>query len=296
MSMMTHGNVDAWGMEDPFYSYKNLDAKSLINSASTIISTMACFTNAFDTESYPCLSETFIRNPQSGVIAYLGCSREGLDLLDAEKLGASLKYEGNFYYHLFSDVYSETNFGALVSAAKLAMINNCYTDSPERWVQFGLNPIGDPEMPIYTTDPKKFNKLSVNVQNGELSIDTGVDGCRICIMSAHDIGQSYHKVWENVRNISVTDFPSDVSICVTKKNYIPFHIVRGCIQNETLSGETEFVWPDIKIGSDITPLLESGPVIFSKGSVTKIKARTTTIEAGTKIEKGAEITITNSKN
>lgn len=50
------------------------------------------------------------------------------------------------------------------------------------------------------------------------------------------------------------------------------------------------------IGSDITPLKESGSVIFSKGSVTKIKARTTTIEPGTKIEKGAKITITNSKN
>ena len=296
VSIMTHGSPSSWVMENPLNSYSRWIAAQQDNSASTIITTIACLTNAFDTTVDPCLSESFIRNPQSGVIAYLGCSRENWELVDPEKLGTSFQYEGNFYKNLFSDIFSESNYGVLVAAAKLAMINNCNTNSTERWVQFGLNPIGDPEMPIYTIIPKKFNGATVTVQNGELTIDTGIDGCRVCIMSAHDIGQSYHKVWENVRNISVTDFPSDVSICVTKKNYIPFHIVRGCIQNETLSGETEFVWPDINIGSDITPLLESGPVIFSKGSVTKIKARTTTIEPGTKIEKGAEITITNSKN
>ena len=295
VSMLTHGNYNSWSMEDFRYDYKSKDADLQINSASTIVTTSACLTNAFDLTADPSLSESFIRNPQSGVIAYLGCSREGWELVDPQKIGTSLQYEGHFYKNLFSAEFSESSYGFLVAAAKFAMVPLCNSDHTDRWIQFGLNPIGDPEMPIFTTYPKKFDSEIVKVRDSELRINTGVDGCRVCIMSIHDFGQSYHRVWENVRNLTVTDYPSFISICITKNNYVPFYDVQGYIQNETLTGDTEIVWPDIKIGSDVTPLIDNGPVIFSNGSVTKVKARTTIIESGTKIEKGAKVTIINSK-
>lgn len=81
---------------------------------------------------------------------------------------------------------------------------------------------------------------------------------------------------------------------MTKQNYIPYYDVHGYIQNEILTGNTEMSGGTVKIGSHVTPLKESGSVIFSKGSVTKIKAGNTILESGTEIKKGAEVTIESS--
>ena len=112
-------------------------------------------------------------------------------------------------------------------------------------------------------------------------------------MSAWDQGESYYRVWDDVRNLSVTDIPSNFSVCVTGPNHVPYYDVRGYIQGETLTGTTEMAGGTVKIGSEVTPLKGNGPVIFEKGSVTKIKARTTIMESGTEIRQGAEVTIVN---
>lgn len=295
--MNTHGGINSWEMEDGYPDYTSENGSRQNNCASTIITTTSCNTNAFDSPYDPCLSESLIRNPESGVIAYFGCSREGWGLSFGFGLGASQLYESHFYRRLFSDEFPESNFGVLIAAAKLAMVNRSQAiHSLIRWLQFGLNPIGDPEMPIFTTNPQRFSKSIIQELDGELRIETGVDSCRICIMSAWDNGDSYFRVWNNVRNLNVTDYPSNFSICVTKQNYVPYLDVRGYIQNETLSGMTEMVGNSVKIGSNVTPLREKGPVIFPEGSTTKINAETTIMESGTKIRKGAKVSIINSKN
>ena len=102
-------------------------------------------------------------------------------------------------------------------------------------------------------------------------------------MSAWDQGESYYRVWDDVRNLSVTDFPSNFSICVTKRNHVPYYEVRGYIQgrdpdrNHRNGGRHR----QDRFGSHA--LERNGPVIFEKGSVTKIKAGTTIMESGTEI-------------
>lgn len=294
VDMITHGWVTHWETEYD-ENYKSEHGIRQSNDASTIVTTIACFTNAFDYVYDPCLSESLIRNPGSGVIAYLGCSRKGWysDTRQGD-IDFSFLYESKFYKNLFSNAFPELNYGVLVAASKLAMTPLCADDNAYRWIQFGLNPVGDPEMPIFTSIPQRFGKSIVKESDGEMKIETGVDGCRVCIMSAWDNGESYYRVWDDVRSLSVTDFPSNFSICVTKQNYIPYYDVRGYIQNEILTGNTEMSGGTVKIGSHVTPLKESGSVIFSKGSVTKIKAGNTILESGTEIKKGAEVTIESS--
>lgn len=295
IDVMTHGGETCWAMEPKYTYYTSNDGSRQSNCASTIISTMACSTNAFDSTDDPCLSESLIRNPDNGVIAYLGCSREGWYSQGTSGLGTSLQYESHFYKNLFCNELSESNYSVIVAMAKLAMIPFCHHNGSSRWVQFGLNPIGDPEMPIFTTSPKNFDKSVVKELDGELKIDTGVDGCRVCIMSAWDNGDSYYRVWDDISSLRVTDFPSNFSICVTKQNYVPYHYVRGYIQNETLNGYTEMVGGIVKVGSDVTPLKEKGQAVFSKGSFTNISADTIELEPGTIIKKGAKVSIINSK-
>lgn len=207
--------------------YDTNDAANQTNTGYSIITTISCSTNAFDDcgkgEDYkdPCLSESLIRNPNSGIIAYLGCSREGWRYSGSRSSGPSLKYEERFYSNLFSDRFKDKNFGKVVTASKVDMIPYCSSENHMRWIQFGLNPIGDPEMPMYTEIPQSLPTPKVKVENDKLNIDTGIDSCTICVMSRLDEGQSYYRVLHNVRTVTLDYNVDSLSLCITKQNYKP---------------------------------------------------------------------------
>lgn len=261
---------------------------------------MACNTNAFDSEDYdPCLSEAFIRNANSGVIAYLGCSRSGWYSTDSTKMGTSLEYEALFYENLFSSDIQEKNYGAIVAMAKAAMINSCnlsgYPKASDRyrWVQFGLNPIGDPEMPIFTTTPMDFNNSSITCYEDSLTVHTGVAGCTVCVMSSDDGGNSYFQVKREAEDVTFHGTPPDVSVCITKQNYIPKVILANLyIQNDTITGSQVFEANCIKVGTSVTSSKSSGPVVFDGGSI-QLKANSVVFEPETTIESGTELIISN---
>lgn len=302
LDMITHGAYFFWVLERG--SYSSSHASSLINNGFTIITTMACDTNAFDTVNDsvnydPCLSEAFIRNANSGVLAYLGCSRTGWYSTDSTKLGTSLEYEALFYEDLFSSDIQEKNYGAVVAMAKAAMINSCnLTDYPKasdlyRWVQFGLNPIGDPEMPIFTTTPKDFSNSSIVCYEDSLTVHTGIAGCTVCVMSSDDNGNSYFQVKREVENVTFHGTPSDVSICITKQNYIPKVILANLyIQNDTITESRVFEANCIKVGTAVISSKPSGPVVFNGGTI-QLKANSVVFEPETTIESGTELIISN---
>ena len=116
--------------------------------------------NGFDTlrkhcsPEKACLSEAFIRNPQSGVVAYFDV--QDMDgIIRANKDWTILDFEKEFYKKtLFRQNQKLYKFGDVVTAAKQAYVT--FPDEVHKWLQYGLNPIGDPEMPIFTTTPKIF--------------------------------------------------------------------------------------------------------------------------------------------
>lgn len=235
IDMIAHGSPIGWG-NSAGYVYMAEDVDKIVNDQYSIITTNACLTNAFDSfkdeygiEYEPCLSETFLRNKKSGIIAYLGCSREGWGVKN-DDLGTSLKYESLYYKNLFASNIKEKNFGKIVTLAKQELLNFCKCDGTYRWVQFGLNPIGDPEMPVYTATPstlKGANTLYVkNIKGISVSVPFNIDSCTICVSSLDDNGESYYKVAKNVRIANFADINKDVLICITKQNYIP--IMMNC--------------------------------------------------------------------
>lgn len=228
VDIITHGHPTALKMEKDLYTVSNSEA--LQNPNFTIITTNACETNAFD--SYrnwegklndPCLSESFIRQKESGVVAYLGSSRYGWATWDSLKLGESMEYDTEYYRQLFSPKPVNKNFGRIVAAAKKSFIGLCSANEKTRWLQFALNPVGDPEMPIFTTIPKEFSgiRYSKSADGTNLSVGTQVDSCRICVMSSADNGKSYYAVKNNVKSATFHGVKMDVTVCFTKQNYKP---------------------------------------------------------------------------
>jgi len=200
----THGFTNLWKMETEGFPYRTTHADSLNNYRSmmnrgvgtTNIITSACWTSAFD---YNCLGEVLMRNPQSGLLTYTGCSRESWHYNYSHNLGPSDNFNAIFFETLFSG--QTKRYGEVVATMKAFFSDS--TDKVYRWLLYGISPMGDPEMPIFTTNPIMFSKPSITFSNGVLTINTNINGCTICLTSEHDAGNSYFEV---VSDTSVASF------------------------------------------------------------------------------------------
>ena len=293
VDLITHGDTTLWTTSSSDYTISN--ASSLTNPRPTIITTTACTTNAFDSPADPCLSEAFIRNPNSNVIAYLGCSRVSFEVAGSE-LGPSLIFEGNYYKRLFGNTLVNKNWGYIVANAKAYIANILNNMGNFRWVQFGLNPIGDPEMPVFINPPVAFEQSAISYTNSGFTVNAGVSGCRICIMSSDDNGASVYNVYDNVQTATVDNFNCNLSVCITKQGYIPkvYNLAStvSYIQNVTITTDTDYVAGRVNVGTNVTSQIPSGNVVIQNCDVT-IAADETTLYPTTEVKARASLTITN---
>lgn len=266
------------------------------NDYNGIILTSACHTNAFDRRgSTPCISQEFMKNSQNKILAYFGCSRLGWSSENALRLGPSQKYEEAFFKTLFSNENKFNKFGEIVNKVKYSMVGSSGGSEADRWLFFGLNPIGDPEMQIYTKIPESFKDYSISNDDGVIVVDTGIEGCDVCVMSSND-GKAFYKVLKDTRKIEVPDSGIDYRVCVSKPNYIPLSMSLNVdkIQNEQFSGRNYIKGDDIIIGSSVTEDIPYGEVVFINGS-TEINGNSVVLDKGTTINIGTEMIIKTNK-
>ena len=219
LEITAHGGSSLFQLENSYY--QNSHASSQTNRGYSILSTNACYTNRFDVE--PCLSECLIRNPNSGIIGYLGSSRYGWGAYEVA-LGPSMLYESYFYKSLFSSTQGDKRLGKLVNNAKYSMQGSSDIYNAYRWLQFSWNPIGDPEMPIYIHTPKKLSIPKYTTKENNLILTFPDGNCDVCIMSTKDSGRSvYHKYTDDSKIIITEEDASHqpLSICITKYGYVP---------------------------------------------------------------------------
>lgn len=294
MHYAAHGNPTALAAENSDYTIN--DALALNNhSTPFVFVTMACQTNQFDSGTDPCLSEALIRHSNGGAICYLGSSRQGWGLINTTEpvsLGASFSYNSIFYKKLFNeDIY---HFAELVTNAKLYYKSSSTSYGSYRWLQYSLNAIGDPELPIYTTSPLTFNNITITKTDRNLTVKTnGVQGCTIAVTSSEDYGGFYFKVVESTDSATFKYIPNDYNVVVTKHNYVPYIYSNSLyIQNEIFEGISVYHAENVYIGHEVTPLKMKGDVIIKQGSEINIEATNNiTLEEGVEVEKGGIITL-----
>ncbi|MBQ8047591.1 MAG: T9SS type A sorting domain-containing protein [Prevotella sp.] len=230
--MNTHGSYDSWrfGLD---YTYQCKDAEEQTNFPGSIIVTSACETNWFDDEE-DCLSKSFINNPDGGAIAYWGSSREGFgdstpdkvtgDIYqDLPKPGKTLKYSDLLNAYLFRSIFTEDDnrWGVVTAKAKEELIEECRTNDANRALLLSNNPMGDPEMCIYTATPKSFLEDGlpmINVTDHYITISTLQDSCTISLLL--DNGKKV--IATNTNSMVYTSTHIKGRLAITKKNYIPF--------------------------------------------------------------------------
>lgn len=284
-NMSTHGLATGWETENgSMYAWQRASMQQ--NQSYTLVTTNACFTNKFIFEDN-CLSEALLKNPTAGIIGYLGSSAYGW-----------VYYSNKMNEKFYSSLFQLTDHGYGKSVLLMKALNHfcCHDYSPERWLQISLNPLGDPEMPIFIEQPQQFSDDCFVFQSGTLNINTNVDSSRVCIMSNENAGLTYYNVIENVnQNYSINNLIGCYSVCVTRPGFKP-KIARVCdnafVQNEIIDEDITFLADFVRAGSHVTNNCDYGPVVISNGKV-KIKSNNgVLLDKGFSINKGAELIIT----
>ena len=264
----SHGNWNLFSVETGNYSV--YDALSLTNNINPcIFLTMSCLTNNFDNSSDPCLSEAFIRNSNGGAICYFGSSRVGWGFQTILSLGPSFSYNSMFYKKIFNEkIY---NFTEIAAEAKLFYKDVSSNNGAWRWLQYSLNPIGDPEMPIYTDNPLNFNNVTITMNDNVMTVET--NGIPNCTFSLTNPDFSYFQVVKENSIASFQNPPEFYTLVITKHNYIPYISSTDCsIQDKTIEGNAFYSGCDtLKIGRDIMQYCIQGDVVVEDGGVLDIE-------------------------
>lgn len=298
VDVMTHGGKTCFQMEGSYPLYTYYSAGLLNNSGNSIITTTACLTNAFDYHSdySNSLSQSFINNPQSGILAYWGTSRENWYYAkNTSFLGTGEEFDGLTYRKLFEDKYHRMgNATTAVKIEKMSSAQGFYGSDRKIWMS--LNLMGDPEMPVFLSKPKTFQNVDIRFVNDNIYVNAGTGGFDICFINKSNPDDYY--IARNIVNSEVV-FPrlnGVYDVCITKPGYIPYTAVCGdtiYLQNMTLTGVKNFKTYNTIIGSNVTNKITQGPVVVSTGSTTIKASQGTTITKDFQVDLGAEFAITN---
>ena len=269
-------------------------AKDLINPKYTTIVTGSCCVNWFDLKQDTlCLSETFMRNENSNVLAFVGYSREGFYNQDADIMKPF--YEGLFKFGLST--------AEAVSYTKNQNSSRFY-DYFYRWLLLTLNMLGDPETHLYLSKPKTFKDVQVYYANNQVSVTLDQDSCYVCLSKIDGHGELQFYRFQGLQGNTFTfeQIPDEFTLCVTKDGFIPYcvNVIKKdnntgngdvYIQNTSFSGNTTVIGKNIFAGKDVNRGAAPGSVRIQNGNTTFQAEQTVTIKNGFQVEKGASLKV-----
>lgn len=279
----THGTTRRWVTEDGDGFYRS-NARSVNNAGYSVIATTACSTNNFD-EDDTCLSQALLGSQRSGVLAYFGSSREGW-------LGHSHTLNEFFFQSIFEDPYHR--FGEASKNAKYQLIQS--DNLKRKWLNIAVNPMGDPEMPVFISLPQTRTDAKIDFKNNSLHVKCDYDDFKACVTSIDDYGETYFSI-KNSENGEVifTGVPDSCRLCITAPGYIPYlqTIFKNVyIQNETISDSRHIVTDRLFMGTNVTDTTPMGPVVIENGAKLDVSyGNGVYIMPETEIKKGAIINI-----
>ncbi len=207
--------------------YSINDIENNHNDFPPIIVTNACHTNDFTNTA--CLSAALLRDT-GGAIAYFGSSKEGWGGVNGV-IDGSFLYNGLFFKNLFTGEPSDGpySFGAVAAKTKQDMADESTDFGVNRTLQMTINPVGDPEMQIYTSTPKSFvvnnfpyaptiPTVLFNPRTGYIKVTSTTDSCKIVVVNGD--GTIHHR--DSTRIAEFYNLSGLCKVTILRHNYIPY--------------------------------------------------------------------------
>ena len=196
----------------------------------TILFTQGCYSGAFDnrtSEGYytnDCITEKFT-SIENGIVAMIANSRYGYGQQGSTN-GASQFFHREFIDAVFGEEIFST--GEALNDAKIDAIP-FITQPVMYWCCYETNLIGEPYLPIWTEEPADINVSypeEVVAGSNEISISSNVTEADVCVISENSeiLGRTSTDLNGNATIVFLEALQEieDVTIAVTKHNYIPF--------------------------------------------------------------------------
>ena len=269
-----HGAIEGWG--HPYF--RNSHVQNLQNGTKyPIVFSLNCETGWFDTEAdnltYSngnCFVEEWIRKQNGGAIGVVAATRVSYSgyndrfawgLMDAIWPNFIEYHHGNYG----NSAIANYKMGDVLNYAR-TYLSSKYANNAYRKITLELfHYFGDPTMEIWTANPQEFTNVTITESSNNLTINTGVPNCTVCVHSLLDNGSSYYEV-QNGQVVSFSNVPKPYMVSIKKHNYIPYFYTQDVyIQNYTFTENAMIVGRNIYIGQNVTTSLPQGPVIINNG-------------------------------
>ena len=212
----------------------NSDVSSLTNSPRNfILYTMSCNSNNFEADS---VSERYMNNEDGGSVGYIGNSRYGwYDPEVPPGEGPSDLYDREFFNITFNE--SAYHLGEVVGYSKVRYIPDSQEDETAmRWLQYAINLLGDPELPIWTETPRNFSismpshilarKQALVISVSEIGHDPGsaqvqvpIQDATVCIRKSGEVYNVSKTDASGFARFTIDPDAGGLDITVTKENY-----------------------------------------------------------------------------
>jgi len=291
-----HSNWNVMGTGDVNHNWyiTNSDVENLNNiNHSSVIYSLGCHANEMDYYS-DAISERFvIYNDLSGGVAFTGNTRNGF-YFEGQPDSLSGTLDKQWWAGLFQQ--NKYRVGETLAYTK----NICPTSNYWKYIQWTLNLLGEPEMPIWTENPKTLEAIHYSsISNGPGEFDVHVQGiggigikeAYVCLWKGDEVYQRNYT--DGNGDVTFSIFPiteGEMDITVTKQNYIPSESQTTVISSNTPPYVPSFLFPedeaidveriislswvggdpdpgdtvtyDVYFGEDPEPLLLMGDVIY----------------------------------
>ncbi|MGQ9811482.1 MAG: C25 family cysteine peptidase, partial [bacterium] len=155
-----HCNEYVMGVGDGYIYYTDADTLSNGNQL-LVLNSIGCWPAAIDRD---CIAEHFINDPNGGAVAFIGNSRYGWGSPGNPGLGYSDKFQHEFARAVFKD--SLLHIGEAFASSKIVFVPLAQDENVYRWNEYQLNLLGDPEMALWTDEPRI---LSLNLPDAVIS-------------------------------------------------------------------------------------------------------------------------------
>lgn len=141
-------------------------------------------------------------------------------------IGPSFAYEYDFYECWLGENHTdniEKKFGPIISYIKYRRAGEDNTWDEYRWTQYGVNPMGDPEMPLFTQEPLIFNNVVFDVDTTKITVNANEPGSKICVTGIGTESTYLRRTGTN--QLTAKSLPDKFSVCITKQGFKPWHYV-----------------------------------------------------------------------
>jgi hypothetical protein len=219
-----HGNITSLSVGD--CSLFKDDMESLVNGPRyTVFYTLACEAGDFSSV-VGCFGRSFMLSPVGGGF-FVGNTRVGWYHGGEPLVSPSALFDREFFKAIFQRGHAQ--LGVAHADAKAQRVP-WSAGGANRWLQYSLNLMGDPEIPIWTDSVKTMtvvhrDTMSCNPNFTVTVTDSSgpVGGARVCLWKQDDLYLVDETDGAGTCDFTVT--PSDtgeILVTVTKENYLPY--------------------------------------------------------------------------